>query len=759
MDSQQDFGMQLRTFRRVRSLSLTQLSALTHFSKGYLSKIENGARPPTHELAVACDRALELDGVLEALVSVSPPRAAVERKAPVPVPAQLPSAASMVGRSETARHLFETVTGMAGRAVVIGIDGMAGVGKTTMALHVAYNQRDRYPDGALYCDLQGHSEAAGPLPPGQVLGDFLRALGVEAGVIPDATAERSKLLRSTLNGRRVLMVLDNAATSAQVRPLLPGAADCLVLVTSRSRLAGLAVHDHARLFTLDPLEEEDALALLRARVGGSRVDSEPGAATDIVRWCARLPLALAIAADLAAERPHVVLADLAADLAQEPNRLNLLASEEDPRTAVSAAFSRSHATLAAPAARAFRLLALHPGRGISAEAAGALLGTTAEDARRQLRTLVRAHLLTEPTPHRYGFHDLLLLYAMDKVRQEEPAETRRQTMRRSLEWYLHTVRAASQVITPNRWLNELRDVSPPGDGVPTFTERAQALLWCETERRNLIAAVDEAAALGMHAVAWQLAAALVGFLYLRKHRSDWDHVTRLGLASAMQVEDLEARARMHTYRGGSCAESHDYAEAIAQFEQALSVYQRVGDTWGQVNALSNLGDVNLRQGRYAEALVHLEPAAAAGRDVQQPWIMGILLNNLGEARVHVGRCQEAVMVLQQALVMHREIDNTWVEAITRTNLGIAHYHLAEPEQAVTYFDEALRLHHAAGNEWGEGWTLHHHALCLQKQGYGAEALEMWKKALTVLESLGDPLAETVRAHVEEPALGPLGPDA
>lgn len=749
--------MQLRTFRRVRSLSLTQLSALTHFSKGYLSKIENGVRPPTHELAVACDRALELDGVLEALVPVSPPKAAVERRALFSVPAQLPSAASMVGRSETARDLLETVTDVTGRTVVIGIDGMAGVGKTTMALHVAYSQRDRYPDGALYCDLQGHSEAAAPLPPGQVLGDFLRALGVEAGVIPDATAERSKLLRSTLNGRRVLMVLDNAATSAQVRPLLPGAADCLVLVTSRSRLAGLAVHDHARLLTLDPLEDEDALALLRDRVGGSRVDSEPGAAADIVRWCARLPLALAIAADLAAERPHVALADLAADLAQEPNRLNLLASEEDPRTAVSAAFSRSYATLAAPAARAFRLLALHPGRGISAEAAGALLGTTAEDARHQLRTLVRAHLLTEPTPHRYGFHDLLLLYAMDKVRQEEPAETRQQATRRSLEWYLHAVRAASQVITPNRWLNELRDVSPPGDGVPTFTERARTLLWCETERRNLIAAVDDAAARGMHAVAWQLAAALVGFLYLRKHRADWDHVTRLGLASAMQVADLEARARMHTYRGGSCAESHDYTEATAQFEQALSVYQRVGDTLGQVNALSNLGDVNLRQGRYAEALVHLEPAAAAGRDVQQPWIMGILLNNLGEARVHVGRSQEAVRDLQQALVMHREIDNTWVEAITRTNLGIAHYHLAEPEQAVTYFDEALRLHRAAGNEWGEGWTLHHHALCLQKQGYGAEALEMWKKALTVLESLGDPLAETVRAHVEDSALGPLGP--
>lgn len=750
--------MTLRIFRRERTLSLTQLSVLTHFSKGYLSKIENGLRPPTHELAAACDRALELDGVLQALVPVSPPRATVERTTPVAVPAQLPSAAAMVGRAETARALTGMATGPAGEAVVIGIDGMAGVGKTTMALHIAYSLRNRYPDGALYCDLQGHSEATALLSPGQVLGDFLRALGVEAGFIPDATPERSKLLRSILNGRRVLMVLDNAATSAQVRPLLPGAADCLVLVTSRSRLAGLAVHDRARLLRLDPLDDEDALELLRARVGGSRIASEPDAAADIVRWCARLPLALAIAADLAAERPHVVLADLAADLAQEPTRLNRLSSEEDPRTAVSAAFSRSYATLSAPAARTFRLLALHPRQGISVQAAAALLGTAAEDTRLQLRTLVRAHLLTEPMPHRYGFHDLLLLYAIDKAGQEESAEARQQAMRRTLEWYLHTVRAAAEVITPNRWLNELRDVSPPGDGVPAFTDRAQALLWCETERRNLIAAVDEAAAFGMHQLAWQLAAALVGFLYLRKHRTDWEHVTELGLASAVQVEDLEAQARMHTYRGGSCAESHDYTEAIAHFEQALSVYTRIGDTWGQVNALSNLGDVNLRQGRYVEALVHLEPAVAAGRDVHQPWIMGILLNNLGEARVHVGRCQEAVEDLQRALVLHREIDNTWVEAITRTNLGIAHYNLGEPGQAVAYFDEALRLHHAAGNQWGEGWTLHHHALCFQEQGHAAEALEMWEKALTVLDSLGDPLAETVRAHVEESALGPLGSD-
>jgi hypothetical protein len=401
--------------------------------------------------------------------------------------------------------------------VILVIDGPAGVGKTALAIDWAHRVIGQFPDGQLFTDLRGF-DARGPLPPGEVLGQFLRALGVDSRDVPAEVEEQAALYRSVLAGKRVLVVLDNAFSSDQARPLLPGHPGCLVVVTSRNRLTGLVARDGARQLTLDVLGHLDACALLAQIIGTDRVTAEPQAAADLARTCGYLPLALCIAAEQAAAHHHLTLADLAVSLNDEQARLDILDRAESS-TAIRAAFSWSYRALPPDAARVFRLLGLHATPDVSAHAAAALAGVPAEQIRRDLATLVRGHLLEETDRGRYRLHDLLHLYAAERAREDEDQPECEAATRRVLDWYLHTADKANQLLLPQRLRVPL---DPPAAGCTplVFTGYDAALHWCDAECANLVAATRQAAKLRLHDPAWKLPIALLDYFYLRKCWND-----------------------------------------------------------------------------------------------------------------------------------------------------------------------------------------------------------------------------------------------
>jgi len=347
--------------------------------------------------------------------------------------------ASFVGRSGHLRALDALLQdqGAAPTAVVISaIAGMAGVGKTALAVHWAHRVAGRFPDGQLYVNLRGFDPGGAGLDPGQALHGFLEAFGVPPARIPEDLAAQSGLFRSLLAGKRMLVLLDNARSAEQVRPLLPGSPGCLAIVTSRDKLAGLVATEGARPLALDLLTAADARDLLARRLGADRVAAEPAAIACIIAACARLPLALTIAAARAATSPTFPLAAIAAELREAASALDPFDAGESA-TDVRTVFSWSYRALSAPAARMFRLLGLHPGPDVAVTAAASLAAVPPGQARALLAELTRAHLLAEHAPGRYAFHDLLRAYASELASAQECPADRASAVHRLLDHYLH----------------------------------------------------------------------------------------------------------------------------------------------------------------------------------------------------------------------------------------------------------------------------------------------------------------------------------
>ncbi|WP_405465957.1 tetratricopeptide repeat protein [Streptomyces jietaisiensis] len=664
---------------------------------------------------------------------------------PVPrlaqLPADLPAFTGRVTELERALSLLPLDGNMPAPLTISAIGGMAGVGKTILAVHLAHRVADRFPDGQLCVNLRGFDPAGAVMHPQEAIRMLLDALGVPPQRLPAGLEAQTALYRSMLAERRMLILLDNARDSEQVRPLLPGSSGSLVIVTSRNQLTGLVAGEGAHPLTLDKLTAAEAYEFLARRLGAERLAVEPAAVEEIVARCAALPLALAVVAARAAAHPDFPLSALAGELRDAHDSLDAFAGD-DITTDVRTVFSTSYEALSPPAARLFRLLGLHTGTDLSAPAAAALAGLAPREIRGPLVELTRAHLLTEHFPGRYTLHDLLRVYAAERVRAEETPRERDLAVHRLLSWYLHTADATYPQITPNR--RRIPLPTPPDSCPPlSFTTHDEALDWCETERANLVGAVHQAAASGYPGIAWRLPAVLWGFFYLRSHLGEWLDVTRTGLNAARAALDRRGEAQALTDTAAALRTLGRYDEAVDHLRQAMTVCREIGDRAGRQRVLTNLGDVCLQAGRLDKAVEYTRRSLVLIRGLGVVWGEGIVLSNLGDAYQRLGRFDEAVRCLEEALVILRDNGNRWVEGVTLDVLGTVHHRLGAHERAVKYYVQALATHRDLGNRWGEGHTLGHLGDVQLAVGAVKVASDTWRQALAIFAEFNHPDAAKI----------------
>ena len=536
------------------------------------------------------------------------------------VPRQLPAATRhFAGRAGALKALTELAAEAAetSQATVISvIDGTAGIGKTTLALHFAHQAAGRFPDGQLYVNLRGFDPAGPPVTPEEALRLLLDALSVPAARIPAGLDAQAGLYRSLLAGQRMLVLLDNARDVDQVRPLLPASPGCLVVVTSRNQLTSLVAAEGASPLTLDVLTDGEAHELLTRRLGAQRVADDPGAADELIQQCARLPLALSIAAARSASQPGLSLAALTADLGGARGRLDALDAGH-AATNVRAVLSWSYRQLDAATARLFRLLGLHAGPDVSAAAAASLAGLPRDEARRRLGELSQANLLTEHAPGRFSCHDLLRTYAAELAQSEDSEAERHAATGRMLDHYLHTAYSATVLLAPTRRPVTLAALQP-GVTPEHIAGTEQALAWYEAECQVLLAAVVRARDTSFDTHAWQIPWALSRFLDHKGRWHDWTATEEIALAAAKRLGDRAVQAGIHQRSGYVSARLGNYEEAHAHMRLALSIYAERGDRAGEGYVHNAFAIVLYHQGLESDALDQALEAleAFAGTDDQ-----------------------------------------------------------------------------------------------------------------------------------------------
>jgi DNA-binding SARP family transcriptional activator len=667
-----------------------------------------------------------------------------------PVPRQLPAhTPHFVGRAEELSQLtsaLDTASGSTGTVVISAINGTAGIGKTTLAVHWAHQAADRFPDGQLYLDLRGFGPAGMSLQPSEAIHGFLDALGIPPERMPVDLDARAALYRSLLAERHVLVVLDNAHDADQVRPLLPGSPTCAVIVTSRNQLASLVAGEGARPITLNLFRMDEGIALLASRLGGGYVTLAPDTVGELIERCARLPLALTIVAARISISPHLPLTVLVEQLADEQTRLDAL-DAGDPTSSVRAAFSWSYRYLDPPVARVFRLLGLHPGPDISVPAVASLAGLSLGDARTALAALTRAHLVTERIPGRFILHDLLRVYAAERAAAEESADDRDAAVRRLLAWYLHSADAADRLLVPRSQRIPLG--APDTQSQPlSFSGRKEALEWCEVERANIVAATGLAASTGHPDIAWKLPGALWGFFTLRKPWADWIATHHVGLAAAEESNDQLGQAHIRTALANAYRDLRRFDEAVNGFRQALPIWRAIGNQWGEAAALTLLGITYRDTQSFDIALTCLHDALEIFTEIDDSWGRAWALYNLGETHQCLGRPEAAVDYSERALAIFGDIHDRWGEGWALYNLGTAHRHLGDFATAVDCLQRALTVFREIGNRLGEGTTLTSLGAALQLTERTDEARSSWRQALAIFEDLGAPQAVDIRARLE-----------
>jgi tetratricopeptide (TPR) repeat protein len=664
------------------------------------------------------------------------------------VPAQLPhDVLGFTGRGAELAGLASAAAGQGSGAVVItAIDGAAGIGKTALAVHFAHRAAPAFPDGQLFVNLRGFDPEHPPLDPADVLARFVRALGADPAQLPTDPDELAGLYRSLLNGRRVLVVLDNAASAGQVRPLLPGTAGCLAIVTSRNRLSGLTALDGAQRLTLDMLPPGDAVALLARAAGNERAAADPAASRRLAELCGRLPLALRITADRAAAHPHLSMADLAGELAAERDRLDALATDEQA-SQVRAVFSWSYRTLAPEAARAFRLLALHPGQDISTAAAAALLDASASQARQVLRTLTGGHLLEETGPERYQFHDLVRVYAAECAHAGEPQVSQAAAVHGLLTWYMHTADAFYRLFNPDNQHLPL-DPPPPSCRPPAFTTHLQAWHWAESELANLLPVLRTAPAAGDDVMAWKLPVKLTIIFDLFACFGDIVPELRSALTVSRELGDRTAEAWILTDLAEACLYIDRHDEAIQYCQAAFAISADTSDWYGQWAAQALTGIACLYLGQPSEAAGHLQQSLATARQACDIRTEGISLTWLGAAHEHLGSSETALSMREQAVTALSQTRNKWQYAYALRQLAEARHHHGHPIEAIDTYQQAQAIFRQIGDRRTEADILLQLGHAHKTTGNTAAARQSWQQALALFEELRHPHADQARTQLE-----------
>jgi DNA-binding SARP family transcriptional activator len=646
-------------------------------------------------------------------------------------PAQLPAAVRpFVGRAGPLAELDAAGGASAGSMVIAG---SAGIGKTALAVQWAHRAADRFRDGQLYVDLRGYAGAP-PVPPLAALAGFLQALGVAPGQVPLDVEQAAGLYRTLLAGKRMLVLLDNARSADQVRPLLPGGSGCLVLVTSRDRLDGLVARNGARYLALDVLTPAESVGVLSQVAGRHRVDAEPAAAAELARLCAQLPLALRIAAAHLAVRPRRTLAEQVAELAGA-DRLGTLRVPGDEQTAVRAAFDLSYAAQPAGDRRMFRLLGLSTGPDATVAAAAALAGITAGEAAGALDRLTAANLLAQPAPGRYSCHDLLRQYAAERAEAEEDAAERAAGRRRLTDWCLRTVDAAAGQLYP-----QMVRLPPPAtqeSGPSVFADHPTAVAWLDAELANLTAAAESAAATGDRPAAVRLADALRGYFWFRVRPVQWLALAALGRTAARADGDLRGEAAAEL----STADAHlvmaRYPPAVEHYTRAADLAGRAGWLPAQASALGNLGMVFREWGQLPQAAEHFHRALAIDRRIGAVGAQASRLGNLANVTLELGRLEPAIGQLTEALGLFRASGSSAGEAVVLTNLALVHVERGEPERAEDVATRGLELHRQVGNRNQETDALCVLAQAQRDAGRPLQALEVAEAALALARENGD----------------------
>jgi tetratricopeptide (TPR) repeat protein/transcriptional regulator with XRE-family HTH domain len=668
---------------------------------------------------------------------------------PVVTPAQLPADVSaFTGRAEYLAGLDNLVSGADRRTstavVITAVSGTAGVGKTALAVHWAHRGAHLFPDGQLFIDLRGFDATDPAMSSYEALRSFLQALGVPAGQIPDSLDAQVGLYRSLLAGKKVLVVLDNARDAEQARPLLPGAAGCLAVVTSRNRLTSLVVAENAHHIIVDLLTVDESRQLLASRIGRHRVDAEIPAVDDIIDACARLPIALAVVAARAASQPEIPLVELGSTLRAEGGLHPF--TDDDPRIDVRSVLSWSYRELGPSAARLFRLLGLHPGPDISIAAAASLTATSIGQVSTSLAELLRANLLTEHWPGRYALHDLLRHYAAELAQAHEPAGDRDAAVHRLLDHYLHTAHAVARVLYPSR---ESVEVGPPAAGaVPEpLVSHKDCRAWFAAERAVLLAAIELAARAGLDQHVWQLA--WIFAIYLDRSGS-WQALlspAHLAMQAATRLRQPGAQALAHRLLARASHQIRRFDDALAHLEQALDLYRQTDDLVGQSIVQANIAIIHGSQDRHHIALDHsrraLMLAQTAGDRPRQAYV----LNLIGWYHAKLGSHREALAYCQRSIALNQDLADRHGQAAAWDSLGLAYDGQGQYARAVKCFRTAVTLYDDLGERYLQADSLahlgdaHHHA------GQSGPARAAWRGALAILAELQHPGADPLRAKL------------
>jgi tetratricopeptide (TPR) repeat protein len=679
-------------------------------------------------------RELELAGLTGLMDQADQPAGTV-------VPAQLArDIPSFTGRTEHLERLDALLTHMGTAGLICVIAGSAGVGKTALAVHWAHRVRQEFPDGQLYINLHGIDPTTEPTTPADAIGRFLDALEVPPYRIPTDLDSRTGLYRSLLADKRLLIVLDNARDADQLRPLLPGAPGCLVLVTSRNRLTSLIATEDAQPIAIDLLTHDEAYQLLTARLGAARVVAEPDAVDSLIAACARLPLALAIVAAHATADPHTSLTELAKNL--HTNRLATLTAG-DAASDIRAVLSWSYRALTDPAARLLRLLALAPTPEISTTAAASLAGIDQDRTTVLLTELTNANLVTEPAPGRYTIHDLLRAYASEQSPAGNPDTDRNEAMLRLIDHYLHTAQAAALLLEPRR---EPPVTAQPHPGTCTehLTSYQHAIAWSRTEEPALAAAIRYATDAGLDSHTWQLTWTTWCLYNQRSARHDWIAAHYTALAAARRSTDPRGQTYAHRGLGLANAQMGRHHDACAHLRRASHLCHEP-PVRAEIHV--DLARLYEGQGNFIQALHHAQQALELYRAAGTRYGEANTLNIVGWYHAHLGAYHQALAHCEQALHQLQQLGDLDGQAATWDSLGYTHHHLGNPRQATACYHHAINLFRDLGDHYYQAQILTHLGDAHHATGDDQTARGTWQQALAILDKIDHPEAEAIRAKL------------